>query len=557
MEQEKPRRKLFIYLPIYFAIVLIVGIYIGREFTVVSTATSENSNPFSLKLSSYDKVNDVINFIYKSYVDTLNKEDLKETAISNLLESLDPHSYYISAEEFNKTNDPLLGSFDGIGIEFRIIKDTVVVLNPIPGGPSDKVGIRAGDRIVKVEGETIAGVKVGNERVIKLLKGKRGTKVNISIYRKGVKNLLDFTITRDKIPMNSLDVAYMIDNEIGYIKISRFSATTHQEFVAAVEDLKDKGMEKLIFDLRGNGGGYLDAAIDIADEFLLKNKLIVYTKGKNRPKTTAYSTKRGCFKEGDVAILIDDWSASASEIVSGAVQDNDRGWVIGRRSFGKGLVQEQIRLADASAIRLTVARYYTPAGRCIQKPYEGGSEKYYTDFYNRFLNGEVDGKDTIEFADSLKYRTEGGRTVYGGGGIMPDVFIPVDREGDSDYYAKLVNKGLIYQFGFDYADDHRDYFKNNYKTAAKFINSYLVTANLLAQLANYAEKNGVPKDPDGLESSKKHISTRLKAYIGRNIFNDEGFYPVLHQDDKTMDKALDILRNNMQILSNINGQEID
>lgn len=552
MEQEKPRRRIYFYLPIYFALVLVAGIYIGRAFTVVNPVTStEDTNPFSLKLSSYDKVNDVINYIYKSYVDTLNKELLKEEAISGILESLDPHSYYISSEEFNQTNDPLLGSFDGIGIEFRIIKDTVVVLNPIPGGPSEQVGIRAGDRIVKVEEEIIAGVKIENEKVIKLLKGKRGTEVNVSIHRRGVKELLDFTITRDKIPMNSLDVAYMIDEEIGYIKISRFSATTHQEFVDALKSLKEQGMQKLVLDLRGNGGGYLDAAIEMADELLVRNKLVVYTQGKNRPKTTAYSTGRGEFERGSLAILIDDWSASASEIVSGAVQDNDRGWVIGRRSFGKGLVQEQIRLADGSAVRLTVARYYTPAGRCIQKPYEGGLEKYYSEFYNRFLNGEVDGKDTVHFADSLKYKTNGGRTVYGGGGIMPDIFIPVDREGDSDYFTKLVSKGLIYQFAFDYSDEKRDYFKSQYKTTDQFIRRFTISNSLLNTFANYAKEKGVEKDTDGLKVSGELIKTRIKAYIGRNLFSDEGFYPILNEKDKTFNKALEVLRDNKAILTNI------
>lgn len=550
MEQKKKRH--FIYFPIYFAIALIAGIFIGRDFTVFSKVESDSTNIFKVNLSSYDKVNDVINYIYKAYVDTINRENLKEDAIKGILENLDPHSYYIAAKEFEDVNDPLLGSFDGIGIEFRIIKDTVVVLNTIPGGPSEKVGMRAGDRIVKVEGETIAGVKITNEKVIKLLKGKRGTQVNVSVHRRGVEDLIEFTITRDKIPMTSLDIAYMITDTIGYIKISRFSATTHKEFVDALISLQNKGMKKLILDLRGNGGGYLDAAIDMADEFLPSGDLLVYTKGKSRPKTTAYATSKGRFEEGGLAILIDDWSASASEIVSGAVQDNDRGWVIGRRSFGKGLVQEQIRLADGSAIRLTVARYYTPAGRCIQKPYEGGKEQYYTDFYNRFVNGEVDHPDSIHFADSLKYKTEAGRTVYGGGGIMPDIFVPVDRKGDTKYFKKLVNKGLIYRFAFDYADENREYLEKNYPTKELFLQRFTINASILNKLMQYAKNNGVEKDMKGLEIAKEHITTRLKAYIGRNILSDEGFYPVLNQDDKTLQKALEVLKNNYQVLGNLN-----
>lgn len=550
MEQKKRRH--FIYFPIYFAIALIAGIFIGRDFTVVSKVESDSTNIFKVNLSSYDKVNDVINYIYKAYVDTINRENLKEDAITGILENLDPHSYYVDAKEFEKVNDPLLGSFDGIGIEFRIIKDTVVVLNTILGGPSEKVGMLAGDRIVKVEGETIAGVKITNEKVIKLLKGKSGTRVNVSVYRRGVKDLIEFTITRDKIPMTSLDIAYMITDTIGYIKISRFSATTHKEFVDALTSLQNKGMKQLVLDLRGNGGGYLDAAIDMADELLPSGDLLVYTKGKSRPKTTAYATSKGRFEKGGLAILIDDWSASASEIVSGAVQDNDRGWVIGRRSFGKGLVQEQIRLADGSAIRLTVARYYTPAGRCIQKPYEGGKEQYYTNFYNRFVNGEVDHPDSIHFADSLKYKTEAGRTVYGGGGIMPDIFVPVDRKGDTKYFKALVNKGLIYRFAFDYADDNREYLEKNYPTKELFLKRFIISTSILNKLMDYAKNNGVEKDMEGLEEAKQQISTRLKAYIGRNILSDEGFYPVLNQNDKTLQKALEVLKNNYQVLGHLN-----
>ena len=437
------------YLPILLALVLIAGILIGNRLTPVSTI---NSGGFHL--NKYDKLSDVVNYIMKEYVDTLDKNKLTEEGINGILENLDPHSQYITAEQFHDVNDPLLGNFEGIGIQFRIEKDTIIVIQPIAGGPSEKAGLIAGDRIVRIDDTLVAGVKFSDTDAMKKLKGKKGTKVKVGIYRRGLSNLLDFMITRDVIPTYSIDISFMPETSIGYIKLSKFSATTYNEFKAAVTELKGKGMNKLILDLRDNAGGYLQAAIDISDEFLHKDKLIVYTIGKNQPKESFFASAKGNLEDNPVVILIDEGSASASEIVAGAIQDNDRGEIIGRRSFGKGLVQRQLDFPDGSALRLTVARYYTPTGRCIQKPYIKGNgfEEYYSESYHRFTNGELEEKDSIHFNDSLKYTTPGGKVLYGGGGIMPDVFIPVDKDPQLKYYNQLLQTGLIFRFAFDYTD---------------------------------------------------------------------------------------------------------
>ena len=394
--------KLQIYLPIAFSVVLIIGMWIGSVL-VGNPKVSNTLLPGGL--NSYNKLGDVLDYIVKDYVDTVDLSGLETVAVRGMLEELDPHSMYITEEEFHDVNDPLLGSFEGIGISFRIEKDTITVINPIPGGPSEKVGLMAGDRIVNIDDTLVAGIGIKNNDAIRKLKGRKGTKVKVSNFRRGVPELIDFTITRDVIPTYSLDVAYMVDKNIGYIKLNKFSATTYDEFKEAAIQLRDNGMSKLILDLRGNPGGYLQAAIDISDEFLESGKLIVYTEGKNRAKRHAFATKDGDLEQFDIVVLIDESSASASEIVAGALQDNDKGLIIGRRSFGKGLVQEQISLPDGSAIRLTVSRYYTPTGRCIQQHYDNGdAEDYYEQHYQRYTNGEMQTKDSIHFDDSLKIR---------------------------------------------------------------------------------------------------------------------------------------------------------
>jgi carboxyl-terminal processing protease len=531
-----------IFLPFIFAIVLALGVLLGLNLNFDKSSAPDEKRFLSIGFDRYDKIGDIINYVMDSYVDSLDKEELTEDAIVNLLENLDPHSSYIPASAFREMNDPLMGSFDGIGIEFNMITDTVVVINPIPGGPSETIGLRAGDRIIEVDGETIAGVEMNTRDVVKRLKGPKGTKVTVTVHRRGLSEMLDFTITRDKIPSYSLDIAYMIDDKTGYIKLGQFSATTHQEFKQAMERLDREGMQEMILDLRGNGGGFLEASIQLADEFLKPESLIVYTEGNNRPRTHAHARRNGGFETQPLVILIDEWSASASEIVAGAVQDHDRGLIIGRRSFGKGLVQEQVQLGDGSALRLTVARYYTPSGRSIQKPYDNGSEEYYADFMQRMLDGELEYADSIKNNDSLKFETVSGRTVYGGGGITPDLFVPIQTDERTPYFVKLVNMGLIYRFAFDYADKHRDEIKK-IKDAPAFVERYQVNASMMREFFAFAKDNGVEYNEAEYQGAKHLIQAQIKAYIGRNIFGNDAFFPVINQHDHTVIRALEALHS--------------
>jgi carboxyl-terminal processing protease len=531
------------YLPFIFAIVLALGVLLGLSLNFDRTSQPQERKFFSIGFDRYDKINDIVNYVYESYVDSIDRQELTEDAIVSLLKNLDPHSSYIPASAFHDLNDPLMGSFEGIGIEFNMITDTVVVINPLAGGPSERIGLMAGDRIIKVEEENIAGVNMATNDVVRKLKGPKGTQVTVSVMRRGLDELLDFTITRDKIPSYSLDIAYMIDANTGYIKLGKFSATSHQEFRSAMERLKREGMEKMILDLRGNGGGFLDAAISLADEFLTPETLIVYTDGRKRPKTFAHARRNGGFETQPLVILIDEWSASASEIIAGAVQDHDRGLIIGRRSFGKGLVQEQVQLGDGSALRLTVARYYTPSGRSIQKPYDNGSEEYFADFMQRYLDGELESQDSIKVNDTLKFETASGRTVYGGGGITPDIFIPLQTTERSGYFAQLANRGLIYRFAFDYTDKNRSRL-NTYENANNYIERFRVDDNILRELIAFADKNGVSFKSDEYNRAKHIIESQVKAYIGRNMYGNDAFYPVLNQDDPAVAKALEVLQSN-------------
>jgi carboxyl-terminal processing protease len=529
--------KITIYLPILFALVLIVGILLGIR---LSPGTDAKSNIFSIDLSKYNKLNDIVSFIEHDYVDTVDINKIQDETIVEVLKNLDPHSSYIPASQFDEVSEHLEGNFEGIGVQFRIEKDTVMVIQPVSGGPSEKVGIKAGDRIVMVDGDTIAGIGITNSDVMKRLKGERNTKVDVGIVRRNSPDMIDFTIKRDIIPTYSLDIAYMVNDSVGFIKLNKFSATTSEETYDALRDLKSRGMKKLILDLRGNTGGYLQAAIDVSDELIKDEKLIVYTEGKNRPRSFAHATKKGNFEQGELVVLIDEGSASASEIVAGAVQDNDRGTIMGRRSFGKGLVQEQMNLYDGSALRLTVSRYYTPTGRCIQRSYENGSEDYFNDFHDRFMNGEVTHADSIHFDDSLKYVTAGGKIVYGGGGIMPDIFIPVETGDHFAYYNRLINRGVIYDYSFEYTDAHREELAL-YTDYKKFDSNFNISSELFDGLVKFAEENGIEKDPDGIAARKDEIKILLKALIGRNIMNDEGFYPIYHQKDETFQKALALM----------------
>jgi len=532
-------RRSYVYLPIAFALVLVIGIVTG--YYLMQSSFIQNHAPLR-GLQGKNTLNELIRFIDNNYVDSVDTKKLNEEAITGMLLSLDPHSVYIPASEFAEANDPLMGNFEGIGVQFRIERDTVMVINTIAGGPSEKVGLLAGDRIVKVDGKNIAGIKIDNEKVMKLLKGPKDTKVTVSIFRRGIKKLNDFTITRGVIPTWSIDISYAVNAETGYVKLSKFSATTGDELHEALKDLKAKGVRKLILDLRGNSGGYLQEAIAVADEFLPDDKLIVYTMGLHRPKQIAKSTSEGIWDNLPVVILIDEGSASASEIVAGAIQDNDRGTIIGRRSFGKGLVQEQIGLSDGSALRLTVARYYTPTGRSIQKPYTKGTEEYYMEYYHRMTDGELDNADSIKLNDSLKFKTPGGKTVYGGGGIMPDIFIPVERNAGLKFFNESVNKGILYQFAFDYTDGNRAKF-SSYKNAEQFDKMFGVTDKMYTDYIAYADKNGIKYSPAETAASQVRINELMKSYIARNLYDSKGFYPIFLRSDKTFRKAMETLEN--------------
>ncbi len=483
-----------------------------------------------------------LKYLNTYYVDSVSNEKLVEDAIKGNLMEMDPHSTYISKEDVKKMNEPLKGNFEGVGISFNILNDTLFVITPIPGGPSEKVGILSGDRIIKVDEENIAGIGLTNEDVFSLLRGPKGTRVNVSVLRRSVDQLLDFSITRDKIPINSLDAAYMLSDEVGYIKLNRFSMTTMGEFSEASVMLKEEGAQDLILDLTGNAGGYLDIAVVLTDQFLDNNKLIVYTQGLNSPKREYFASSKGLFEEGKIVILIDEGSASASEIVSGALQDWDRGIIIGRRSFGKGLVQRQLELPDGSMIRLTSAKYYTPSGRLIQKSYKNGNEDYEMEIYNRYENGEFINKDSIKFPDSLQYRTLiNKRIVYGGGGIMPDIFVPLDTTSYSDYYSNLIRDGILNQFVLEYVDKNRKKILNGYENFLKYTNDFVVTDELLTKLNNFAIKEGLDFSQEEFELSKNRIALIMKAYIARDLWSTSEFYQIINQENENLIKAIEVL----------------
>ncbi len=532
--------KIKIYLPLVLALVMVSGLYLGYR---LAGFQSHKQPFFTLPSQKSGKLDNILHYIQRDYVDEVSVSDLENHAIRAMLEDLDPHSQYITAEEFNEMNDPLMGSFEGIGVSFRIERDTITVINPLKGGPSEKVGVMPGDRIVKIEDTLVAGVNITNRDAMRKLKGPKGTKVHVSVFRRGVDNLIPFTITRDVIPTYSLDIAYMPADGIGYIRLNRFSATTYKEFMDAAHKLKSQGMEKLILDLRGNSGGYLKAATDLADEFLEQGKLIVYTEGKNRPRQFAFATRKGLLENEEIIILLDESSASASEIVAGAIQDNDRGTLIGRRSFGKGLVQEQMTIGDGSAIRLTVARYYTPTGRSIQKPYDGDFMDYHHESFNRYINGEeMLQEDSIPLADSLKYVTPGGKTVYGGGGIMPDVYVPLTADTNLLFFNRVSMRGMLFQFAFDFADKNRASI-NRFSSVESFDRGFTMDQRTFDEMLAWFEERGITGSKEEIRLSKEHIITLFKAYIGRNIFDDEGFFPIYHRIDPVFHKAMEAFQN--------------
>ena len=476
--------------------------------------------------------------IEKNYVDSVEKSELENMLIPEILNKLDPHSIYIPPMDLSSVNETLRGNFDGIGVQFNMQNDTILVIQAVRGGPSEKVGILAGDRIISVDGTPVAGVKMHEDSIVGMLKGPTGTKVDVGVHRKGVDEPIVFTITRGKIPLYSVDVSYMLNEETGFIKVSTFSKTTSAEFRDHFQKLQENGCTKLIIDLRGNSGGIMSPAITIADIFLEKDKLIVYTEGDNRKREDIYASQQTPGKETKLAILIDEGSASASEIVAGAIQDNDRGLIIGRRSFGKGLVQEQANLMDGSAFRLTTARYYSPTGRCIQRDYTNGNDEYYLDFHRRFTHGELVEQDSIDFPDSLKYETPGGRIVYGGGGIMPDHFVPYDT---TDITPSLMNlsRTAIYSFALQFADNNRESL-SSFSTAQQ-IADYLDDESLLDEFLKYADSRNIKTKGDEIDKSRDIILTQLEAYISRNLLDNEGFYPIIHRIDTTLKAALQLI----------------
>lgn len=507
-------------LPLVLCLGLAAGVFIGSSFNTRKSTTDVNKD--------VQKFREVLTQIKEDYVDTVSTAVLVDDAIQHLLNKLDPHSSYISARDREAANEDLRGNFDGIGIEFNIFNDTIVVVSPLSGGPSEALGVQSGDKIIKVDSKVVAGIGITSPDVMKALKGPKGSEVKVTVLR-GEKQI-DFTIIRDKIPQYSLDVAYMVDKETGYIKVNRFAATTFEEFHAALAKLKEEGMKRLVLDLQGNPGGYMNMAIDMADEFLPAGKKIVSQQGKEKKyNAEALSTSRGDFEAGDLVVLVNEGSASASEILAGALQDNDRALIVGRRSFGKGLVQSPFDLSDGSELRLTISRYYTPSGRSIQKPYDD-DEEYSRDIISRYNHGEFFHSDSIHFNDTLKYLTLKGRTVYGGGGIMPDYFVPLDTTLNSHYLNELYTATAIQEFSFQYAEKHKPELEKSGFDA--FFRKFTVTDAMLSDLAVIGKRNKVKPDYTELKQKKKLFQVHVKAQIARKIWGNQGFYPIMNETNE-------------------------
>lgn len=476
------------------------------------------------------------------YVDSVDEQKLVEDAIRGMLEKLDPHSSYADPKEVKALNEPLQGNFEGIGVQFNMVDDTLLVIQPVVKGPSEKVGIMAGDRIVTVNDTAIAGVKMAREEIMRRLRGPKGTKVNLGIVRRGVPEVMKFTVKRDKIPVKSIDAVYMLRPGVGYIRIGNFGATTYGEFMDGVERLRRQGMNDLVLDLQDNGGGYLQAAVEVANEFLNKGELIVYTEGRQFPRTDYKARGNGKLRSGRVYVLVNEFTASAAEIVSGAIQDHDRGTVIGRRTFGKGLVQRPVDLPDGSMIRLTIAHYYTPAGRCIQKPYtKGDIEDYALDFDKRLKHGELTNRDSIHFSDSLKFYTlKKHHPVYGGGGIMPDVFVPLDTLQYTRFHRQLVLKGIVINASLRYIDNHRSQLKSLYTTFDTFRDGFNVPQSLIDEVIKEGEKQDVkPKDDAELQKTLPYLTTQLKALVARDIFDMSEYFQIINETSDVVKKAVE------------------
>ena len=518
------------WIPLAIAVAVAVGIFFGSRFTS-SQPVADNDR----------KLNSILNLIAQDYVDTTNLKDLIELSIPEILSNLDPHTVYFSSEELKAATDDLNGSFSGIGISFVMVNDTIGVVEVIPGGPSEKVGLMAGDRIITIDDSVATGEKMTNGAVMKRLRGEKGSKVKLGIQRQNSKKLLSFTITRGDIPVNTVDAYYMIDDITGYIKINQFGRHTYDEFITAMASLADEGAERYMIDLRGNGGGFMEMAVLMVNEFLPADQLIVFTKGRYKhDDSEVWSDGNGSFQHAEVAVLIDEFSASASEIFAGALQDNDRGLIVGCRSFGKGLVQKEFVLPDSSAIRLTTARYYTPSGRCIQKDYKEGLFEYGKELYDRYINGELYSRDSMKIDKSQMFSTLNGRTVYGGGGIVPDIFVARDTSGVTSYYIEAVNAGMLQRYAFNYCNQHRATL-NKMDGYSEFLQSAPSDEALVRDFAEYAARYDITPRWYYINLSRDVIATNLKALIARDIFGNAAFYPIVNRKDKTVQEALKAL----------------
>ncbi|MBR2451690.1 MAG: S41 family peptidase [Rikenellaceae bacterium] len=534
--------------PLLIAISLVAGVGLGYLLTPTSSSSEEvqpqeegNSIENSLVFTG-DKLSQTLQLISAMYVDPISVDSLVELAIPQLMEELDPHSSYIPRHEMQEANEPIEGEFDGIGVVFNMSSDTIVVMNVVPKGPSDKMGIQSGDRIMTIDDSLVAGRKIPQDKIVKRLRGKRGTKVKLGIKRYGVDELISFTVKRDKIPLNSVEASFMMTDKIGFVRLSSFAKTSYTEMQKALGELREQGMTKLIFDLRDNGGGLLDQAIYIGEMFLPNGKLVVYTVDRAGNRIEEYSRKDGMYSDLEIVVLINENSASASEILAGAIQDNDQGTIIGRRSFGKALVQRHIPYPDGSALRLTIARYYTPTGRSIQKPYDKGSEEYAMDIYNRYMHDELFNVDSIKLVDSLKYYTPEGKVVYGGGGIMPDIFVPLDTTSVTPYFREVTAKNILYRYTMEYTDKHRKELNAVNNDISKLNAMLDADKTLLDGLVRYAEAKGVKPNTEQIEESKELLMAQIRAYIGRNATLDySGYYSNIYTIDPTMLKALEVL----------------
>ncbi len=525
MKQKSTRQ--LIWLPLAVALAVVVGILIGSHFAA-NKPVAENDR----------KLNAILNLIAQDYVDTTNLHDLIELSIPEILSNLDPHTSYFSADELKAATDDLNGSFSGIGISFVMMNDTIGVVEVIPGGPSEKVGIMPGDKIILIDDSVATGPKMSSGEVMKRLRGDKGTKVKLGIKRQNTSKTLTFTVTRGDIPVNTVDAFYMVDKNTGYIKINQFGRHTYDEFITAMASLQEEGAKRYIIDLRGNGGGFMEMAVLMVNEFLPADQSIVYTKGRyKRDDSEVWSDGNGSFQDAEVAVLIDEFSASASEIFAGALQDNDRGLIVGCRSFGKGLVQKEFILPDSSAIRLTTARYYTPSGRCIQKDYKEGMLDYEKELVLRYTSGELYSRDSMKIDKSQVFTTLHGRTVYGGGGIVPDVFVPRDTSGITSYYIEVINAGLLQRFAFNYCNDNRASL-SKMEDYMQFLRTAPSDEALTKDFADYAAANGVVPRWFYINQSRDLIVTNLKALIARDIFGNKAYYPIVNRNDKTLQTAL-------------------